>query len=867
MPDPRRGYVPPSETDATAREFLDAQEPKPPATTAELRDATRHAFDSAIRTLGNTASLEEWVAATNDLEDAFFDSNDGALAEQVRLALGKDALDATEWAACEELVRQTADVAARIYPIVHRLQSLGFAATREEVVRKLEVGDLSATTKVHGVSIVPRRRTLIGLLRDIDAKLGANVWSLEFPPELPAKVVVSDPFDVADEETARLWRHRKVAKNAIAPTVDHSVLAMSGDVTMTVAYELGTVAERTDDPRLKEAATTVVAWFERKSIYYQDPDARDFALYHLGMEQPQDLMKIFRSLDAIKHADPELFLELMGINPDGGGKSPYFGSFLHKALYNTQRAVDHADKLGEMAIRTMLRQLLTLDATVSTYSGVVSQEALKAIGAQIKERVESEPSSADKARTLMMLAVPFSQLAIDAEVRRQLDELREANLENVKAEFRRHLDDLDHPLKFVDYLQSMPRAAFDDEVCHEIRKAFKLEDAFAPSPDSIQAYVREHYDKGRYFIAAQLYQRIPLLDESRADLGFGHRMVVAIRDIDAIERLFSRSIATSPKDAYEVALDGLKLFVGEDALSHAFTKENVDALSSQLSFVQRRFLNYALEEISHERFGENRKTLARLANSVDVPSIDPFVFGQLLVEDAIRNLGRNAELILDTIPNPDLVLLSVLAHPMGAEVAFKHFDKFCGRIPSYRLAEILEDRFGSRNHPAIASLRKIFYERKPEPHTSAYVQHLRDNVWGHKAEGLEIVGHEMKIQWYLNLNRVLVEKRTPWTVKSFHGGGDEQKNTFDLWQTIVDSQGKELVAAGLHYLPVPNADQIEWGEREQKFIESQMRDNGRWRATITNSDELGIVLAMHDMNLFEADQTNTIVLSLKSRPA
>lgn len=290
MSDPRRFTTPdPSLTkggettiDATAREFLEAQEAKLPATVAEMRDATRSAFDSAIRTLGNTASLEEWVAATNDLDAAFFESNGGALGERVRALAAKDALDAKEWAEAEEIVRQTSAVALRVYPIVHRLRTLGFSTSREEVVRKLEVGDLPATTKVHGVSIVPRRRTLIGLLRDLDSKLGANVWSLEFPPELPAKIVVSDPFDEGAENTAKLWRNRIVAKNAVEPGVPHSILTISGDITTSVTYELDEIGERATDPKLKEATETVVAWLNRKSVYYQDPDKRDFAMYHLA---------------------------------------------------------------------------------------------------------------------------------------------------------------------------------------------------------------------------------------------------------------------------------------------------------------------------------------------------------------------------------------------------------------------------------------------------------------------------------------------------------------------------------------------------------------------------------------------------------
>ena len=860
MPDPRRGQPPPDEIDLTGREFLDAQEPQSPATVAEMRDATRHAFDSAIKTLGNTASLEEWVAATNDLEAAFFDANGGALAEQIRLALGKDTLDAAEWAASEELVRQTAAVAARIYTIVHRLQALGFAATREEVVRKLEVGELSATTKVHGVSVTPRRRTLIGLLRDLDAKLGANIWSLEFPPTLPAKVVVADPFDVGTEDTARLWRQRVVAKNAVEPDAAHSILTISGDVTTSVAYELDRIGERTSDPKLKEATETVVAWLNRKSVYYQDPDKRDFAMYHLGMEQPQDLMKIFRSLDTIKHADPELFLELVGINPDGGGTSPYFGSFLHKAIFNTQKAVDRADRLGELAIRTMLRQLLTLNATVSTYSGVVSQEALKAMGAQIKDRVESEPNSADKAKTLMMLAVPFSQVAIDAEVRRQLDELREANLENVKAEFKRHLDDHDHPLKFLEYVRSMPRAAYDDEdIRRIIRTTFNVPhmsvDERWPDATAIYAWMLNEFYKRDDALAAPLYRRIPLLDESRADLGFGRRLVIAARDI---------AIDTGPYNEVDSRnrtneINRLALCVGKSSLSIL----RMPAVLKTLIPWNLRLTPSAelLNDLAGSNYGQT--PASSIPDLIACSELDRAFFnGQMLIATEKPNVAN----ILKSIPNPDLVLLSVLANPNGAAVAFEHFDKFCERIEPERMLTILHDQIPfAPKHPGLQKFRKEFFDREAESYTVAYVARLRREIITLYDLNRD-VDPETDIDLHLKLNRVLVEKKAPWTVKAFHGGGDARKNTFDLYQAIADSKGKTLVAEG-HYLPVPGADQIEWGEREQAFVTAQLKDEDRWKPTVTYSIEHGIVLAMHSPNKPPGEQNATLQLNLKSRPA
>ena len=881
----KRGEV--DELNATAQEFFDAQEPKHPGTLIELRDASTQAFDSAVRTLGNTESLEEWISATNSLNVAFFELHNGALGEQIRMLVEKETLNAAEWTRSEKLIRQTAAVAARMFPIIHRLQILGFAPTREEVVRKLEVGELPSTTRIHSVSIVPRRRTIIGLLRDLDSKIGANIWSLEFPPQLPSKVVVSDPFDEDNEPTRKLWSGRREVSGKINPNVEHSILTISGDITTSAIYELNEIGERTSDPILKESAEAIVAWLNRKSVYYQDPDKRDFALYHLGMEQPDDLMQILRSLDVIKHADPELFLELLGINPSNGGNSPYFGSFLHKALFNTQKAVVNQNTLGEVAIKKMLDQLLTLDATVSTYSGVVSQEAMKAMGAQIREKVDAEETATEKAKTLLMLAIPFSHLAIDAEIRRQLDELREADFEGIKEDFLRHLNDINHPLKFVDYLRTMPRAAFnDDEIITSIRDVFKYPELQSiNNPDSIYAWVHERLNNGNYDFIAPLYQRIPLLDESEADLGYGKRLVVAIRDINSLERLFSRSIATSEAESFRIGKARLELFVGDEMLSFTFTKEAADAVSSQLSFIERRFLNDTVEKNIADGLGYKKHPIRDFINqhSYNPRTLDPYVFSQMLVEEpATRNDSRVIG-ILEAIPNPEVALLSILSHPNGVEVAFEHFDIFCDRIPVNKMITLLHDSFSEVSHPALKRFYSLFMKMEPTAITNAYVKYLRRQIQGQdRSDGSY---EQSDIALHLALNRALVEKCTPWTVTIlpnkralrdsrpdtiisvigidplFTKDTFNEMRTFDFFQTIADSK-KNTVKYLLSGLKIPDIEEFAWGEREINFVKKALNLGNRM-GYVTNTAKQGIILQMRSPNSQSASDQNTLVLHLK----
>lgn len=763
-------------TDEIAGEFLRVQEVRRPNTIEELQQATTSANDEiervlfhrdrwrAMKTEDQEESTEqevlydEWVDVTLDLEEAFIDENAGALGERVVELL---ALDAGAFAECTEearfILQQTTPMALRVYPFTHRLVDLGIANDRAAVVERLSSGDLVKQEKIHNVSVTPRRRTIIGLLRDLDARLPlteqTDIWSLEVAPELPAVAVISDPFQSGNEDLATYWGQRiSGAHETYGRTA--AILSLSGDKTASVTYELENIAEQAGDEVLKHAAKSIATWLEGKQMYYTDPDPRDFELYHLGMEEPQQLMEIMRSLDVIKHFDPELFFELIGIDPSQGGRSLYFGSFLHKALFNTQRTLDHASpELGQMALQTMMNQLRTLDERVQTYSAVVSQESLRSMAGEMKKSVDAANTKESKAQTLMMMAVPFSRMAIDAEVRRQLDAMREASSENVVEELRRRIDDIEHPLKLAEYVGLLPASAE-----HDVRVMKELRKIFGDVPFAIPHLGCLHKIPERL---KPLYDRIPLIDETRKDLGFGLRIKVAVRDaltfINTAERMMmvDETVETPARKF-------LKGVMRPDVF-----REDFEAVQDQFGLFDRQIagrFSYASRKQALRYSGRNEDLLAHMANEVD----SGFYVGQMFIAAA---RSGSADDFFVTEPfnhleryHIDLAFLSILAHPQGKAAAFKYFDKFCDMIPAERMCELLNN--------SADPIRQFVQEFKGEgsPSTSAYLEYLRShlpftlgnlvsqgdrpNLYHLQSEHLEILR---------KINHVSIEGKTPWT--------------------------------------------------------------------------------------------------------
>lgn len=821
--------------DESAAEFLRAQEVKVPASVEELQQAGEASNAEAEKLLGQferwhgmkemveddqngqggldghpreggdpeSPAYEAWIDAILDLDEVFIDEHHGVLGKKL---MELSNLDEESFIARKDEVRlllqQTGNIALRLHPSIHRLVTLGFASDRFDAVEKLSIGNLNKQEKVNGVSITPRRRTIIGLLRDLDNRLPAeeqtNVWSLEVAPELPTSLVVTDPFSSNDDQLAVYWKNRIAAHREVETEEEATILSLSGEKTTTVIYELENIVEHADDEVLKNAAKTVAEWLDGKRIYYQDPDPRDFELYHLGMEDPAVLMDILRSLDVIKHFDPELFFELLGINAAAGGRSAYFGSFLHKAMYNTERTIEAATpELGTMAIATMMKQLLTVDDHVQTYAAVVSQESLKVMAGKVKQSIDEVTTPTSKAQMLMMMAVPYSRMAIDAEVRRQLEALREASSENVAEELHRRIADIEYPLKLEEYLVHLPAPALQDiRVVRELRMLFTDEEIQSGLLRKVDSgyWVKPPNEKVPYevpVIRRRLYDRIPLIDESRPDLGFALRIKVALRDAVAMADQVEEFRAGKNSEKTKA-----RQFLKTVMPTHLY-REDFEAIKDEMRFWERPIAErFSYASRSAEGGFDDvvwPKQLEFVGTSNDEDRA--FLIGQMLVSlensaQEEKNVPRSKIFLRAKDCRPDLVFLSVIAHPLGKRVAFEYFDQFCDIISAERMCEILNNS----SAPILLAVSEKLGRAEIEEPAMVYVRYLRQRINGgtvrRDPQGWTVYGATPgDIPDLIKLNRVLFEGKTPWEIQTGYRSNppvDLKLDLFEIYQAFLN---------------------------------------------------------------------------------
>ncbi|OGL99375.1 hypothetical protein A2501_00945 [Candidatus Uhrbacteria bacterium RIFOXYC12_FULL_57_11] len=792
------------------RSLEDTRELRIPISLDELRQATENAFLDAESMFSvfqdeqtpQSIAYEQWVRATDAIEKTFLECNEGALGKQlIKLAALDDEAFESHRNEALELVEHTASLASDMYASIHRLSLLGYGK-RADVACKLENGDLSGSKKVHGVSITPSRKTVIGLLKEIDNRVGTKNWTLEFPPELPKTVSVADPFRFGDTSIKTYWRDKILARRSVEKKSGIDVYSVSRDTTRRLAYELEAIAHQTDDDQLAAAAKILAGWIEIKDFYYEDPDPRDFEQFHFGLEEPHRMMEVFQALDTIKQKDPEMFVEILGVNPEDGGRSPYFGSFLQKALSNTRRIVDEVTpELHDMAIVTMMNQLLAMDENVTPYAGVMSQEALEAMASAMATRVREEKTLENKASMLAMLLVPYVPLAVDAQVREQLERFREANIEEIRKELRRHLDDRDHPLKIAEYISSMSLTSFGDTVVAELLQDIYRKDGKEldlTNPEKTRARFRERTNDVMY----PLYDRIPLLDETREDLGYGNIARIIARDALSLEP-FAPSIRLGLNVTDPVDHPGLEFIRGYLHDHRPISKGVLDSLREQGGWTKRAYFNEAAKLATI--------TFMDVTDVALEPDRPNFIAEFLL--RSFRNGMNTVEEhfvhdLISEAKEPDRVLLALLSLPGGAKAAFNFFDHFCDAIEPRRMKEILHDElaFGVL-HLAIDEFRAMFgigegwraEETFKNPHTRDYLDYLRGKIvalqtdfqYG-KLKSTEITVDEY-VDLYRKMNKTIIEGKTPWTVGETRKHGDQEEfvpiiDMWEIWKYVNDGQ-------------------------------------------------------------------------------
>ena len=454
-------------------EELKRQERQPP-TVDELEDVTIDAFVDAGSELAlwtkdqtevSTLAFEEWNEVTTALETIFFETTDAALAQHLVVLLAKteDEL-AREPLRSEaiDLIRQTAPLAHRLRPLLHRLVVLRRGSSRAEILDDLSYGKTGKNIKLGTVEVPERRLTLVGSLRELGNRLGTSesrVWNLEQEVLLPATIKVRNPLpkdgDPDSDDIQAYWRVARKAYKELHPDEPKpETLTVSGSKTEALIAELELWREklegRADKQDVVNALQVIEEWLEQKMVFYRGGSEEDFRLYHLGMDP-----EVAYFLGVIKEEDPEHFLELCGTTVEGK-KSSAFGTFLHIAVANTQES-------GDLTTKEMMRQLLTTKGHMTIFDGAGSftTEHYRAYAEQVSKALMPDPSkvTAVEATAIVARLVPA---ALAAEMTRRFEASREMNLGEYRARLRARIDDLEHPMLLLEYLANAPLIMFAD---------------------------------------------------------------------------------------------------------------------------------------------------------------------------------------------------------------------------------------------------------------------------------------------------------------------------------------------------------------------------------------------------------------------
>ncbi len=476
-----------------------------PSTLKELIYATidANAFAEqslALRTaddeMRGTIAYEEWLDVTVDLESAFFDDQHGILGTQLlTYATCGDAelRNADTQKMIRDILGGTALFAERIAPLIEQLCAVNPRMERAAILERLFVGEITESAQVGVVHVAQRRRTLMGVLAQLSGRLETiaeeegvdpmppeyTLWNFDRTPERPTEVILCDPFG-SDASTQAYWvRTIKETKKTL--------FATSGDRTGYVVNELELFRQKAlseRDEKLERAVDTLEEWLERNMILYESGNITDVENYDLLAEGAEGLRDIVTALDLLKHQHPDFFIALMGIAPRGM-HSPYFGSFVHKALFNTQRLVDvpRRDAMNTF-LRTTMHELRTVNGAVHgwDFRTTVSKAALFAQAQAIVLKVKKVETPTEQTTLLAGLTIPLIQQSLHAEVARQIEEMRSVNLAQIKSQLFVQFDRFYGNAMFTLYrVVQLPDAAFlDRDIVARLTEVFGAELLFDP---------------------------------------------------------------------------------------------------------------------------------------------------------------------------------------------------------------------------------------------------------------------------------------------------------------------------------------------------------------------------------------------------
>lgn len=518
-----------------------------PVTLGEFREATESALDFGDKHLGlwsadgtelSTIAFEEWTDVSMELDDIFFDANGGVLGAQLlKFAELDDAELPHIRSEALRLIAQTALVAQRMSPLIDRLCAVMPTMSRKDVIEKLREGEVLKTKTADYQAIQSIRRSLLGVLSDLEERLEKvtgdeektqeqrpKVWNFDEAVRLAPSIIPHDPF-ASDEETKRYWIDR-----------GGDFLSVSSRKTESLLYELEVLrrasAESKEKATLVGALDVIERWIDRNALMYDDTTGIELNTYHLGMESKEEMNAVFCALDVVKHDNPKFFVSLMGINP-AGGKSPYFGNFIHKALFNTQEYVDDcrtivgdvgrkddAEKKGARAtvnvFTNSLAQLFLMNGTVPhwDFDHIISEAGFKALQQKMQKQIAAEPDEKKKIALATAWAQTLIKPSAEAQFAKQIDIMREGNLPELKAKLFQGLDDHEHPLVALDTIALLPRIAFRDPVIKERLTAVFGEDAVKKSET-----LRKNCTEKSPEVVRAIFDQIPMFDYENAKMG------------------------------------------------------------------------------------------------------------------------------------------------------------------------------------------------------------------------------------------------------------------------------------------------------------------------------------------------------------
>lgn len=446
---------------------------------------------------GGARATDLWVTLNTELSAAFFDNGGVALAEALLKLNRMDdaALHHPEnRSLAETIIGRTRSTAKKLSAVVHELRYLRPHQSAEAVADDF------------GGVIGELRRLVHRIGEDADYLL----WNFDGAEELPETLPVSDPMDqeMYGERWETMIRISGIQAKKGVGSFKRSVLALSEQKTRIVLSELedaiaklqlSSHPERTE---LIEAYALLFEWLQHQMVYYTEGDGDSLGLYHFDREPAPRMVKLFQSMDLIKHHDPVFFANIIGFDPHSAELySLEWGNFLHKAMANTEQYLAQPGARAPM-LKTLFRQLLEVDSSVPVYTGAYSEAHLRSLVAEVRGKLAEEPP--ESRASFMAFAAPFLlRFSLEARLAVELALISEVDIESKTNQLLRLIADVKQPMTLLKEIGEAPLA-----VLRDARVEAKLREIFGPAVDGVRV-LKNDCSRETPDVVKAVFDRIP----------------------------------------------------------------------------------------------------------------------------------------------------------------------------------------------------------------------------------------------------------------------------------------------------------------------------------------------------------------------